>query len=261
MRGSVRVRPFSTSSVEYAQERFPYIFGNNLSSLVKTRPTTKPVHLAAVNSFVTSEKYNINVGFFLAYKCFLESLASGDRETLKDICEGQLYLKFSEALDLLDQKNLRLKLLNAHRNKKPHLSGSLTLVDFHNFAGVRIDRQVNRASGLREVSPFFVNLPNISVYMPSNPFKMSAGFLDPTTQGKGLKMDSLTMELLVAIKSSLKLDLVDLSPDEGQRPNFLTESKLNDDEIHFVKFEGRLPTIEMTPASIKNLDIGLGKLV
>lgn len=68
-------------------------------------------------------------------------------------------------------------------------------------------------------------------------------------------MDTLTIELLVSIRSNLKLDMVDLSPEPGQKAKFLTPSKVNDDEIHFIKFEGRLPTIELSAAAMKKMDI------
>ena len=76
---------------------------------------------------------------------------------------------------------------------------------------------MNKENGLREASSFFVNLPNITVYMPSNPFKMTAAFLSPSqsTGSKGLTIDTLTIELVVAIKTNLKLDLEDLNPDSS----------------------------------------------
>ena len=137
----------------------------------------------------------------------------------------------------------------------------MKLIDFQNFAGARIDRKINRENGLKEVSPFFVNLPNITVYMPSNPFKMTGSFLNPGSAGAsgGMKIDSLTIELLVSIRCNMKLDLIDLSPDPGQKVNFLTPSKINDDEIHFVKFEGRLPPIELSMAALKDRE-GAAKL-
>ena len=46
--------------------------------------------------------------------CLLESLEADDRETLKEICEGDLYHKFNGALDMLKEKDLKLKLLNQH---------------------------------------------------------------------------------------------------------------------------------------------------
>ena len=107
-------RAFSTKNVEYIQERFPYILGNNLNTLVKTRPTTKLTQLQVLESFVNSSKQELNVGFFLAYKCLLESLAADDRDALFDICEGTLYHKFSESLDTVKEKNLKLELLNKH---------------------------------------------------------------------------------------------------------------------------------------------------
>ena len=137
----------------------------------------------------------------------------------------------------------------------------MKLIDFQNFAGARIDRKINRENGLKEVSPFFVNLPNITVYMPSNPFKMTSSFLNPGSAGAsgGMKIDSLTIELLVSIRCNMKLDLIDLSPDPGQKVNLLTPSKINDDEIHFVKFEGRLPPIELSMAALKDRE-GAAKL-
>ena len=59
------------------------------------------------------------------------------------------------------------------------------------------------------------------------------------------------MELKVAIRSNLKLDLVDLKPDADQRPNFLSPKRKNDDEIHFVQFEGRLPAVELSLEAMK----------
>jgi len=66
-------------------------------------------------------------------------------------------------------------------------------------------------------------------------------------------MDSLTIELLVAIRSNLKLDLVDKKPGaEQEKKSFLTKSRRNDDEIHFVKFEGRFPVMELSLEKIKD---------
>ena len=125
------------------------------------------------------------------------------------------------------------------------------MIDFQNYAGARIDRKLNKENGLREVSPFWANLPNMTIYMPSNPFKMTARFLDPGSKKGPIKMDTLTLELKVAIRSNLKLDLVDLKPDAGQNPNFLSPKRKNDDEIHFVQFEGRMPAIELSMEAMK----------
>lgn len=134
-------------------------------------------------------------------------------------------------------------------------SSSVRLIDFQNYAGCRIDRKLNKENGLKEANPFFVSLPNITVYMPSNPFKMTANFLGgsgPKGPKGAMQIDTLTLELIVAIKSNLKLDLIDRHPDKGQRQQFLTPSKRNDDEIHFVRFEGRLPALELSMATIKD---------
>ena len=97
--------------------------------------------------------------------------------------------------------------------------------------------------------------------MPSNPLKMTDSLLKPGLTGAsgGMKIDSLTIELLVSIRCNMKLDMIDLSPDPGQKVNFLTPSKINDDEIHFVKFEGRMPAIELSMAALKDRE-GAAKL-
>ena len=94
----------------------------------------------------------------------------------------------------------------------------------------------------------------MTMYMPSNPFKMAEFFGGAGPQAGGpMKIDSLTIELIVAIKSNLKLDLVDLKPEKNQKKkSYLTASKINDDEIHFVKFEGRLPALELSLATAKD---------
>ena len=65
---------------------------------------------------MANSKQNVNLGFLLAYKCLLEALASDDRDALYEICEGNLYNKFSDALDLVSEKNLKLELLNGEKH-------------------------------------------------------------------------------------------------------------------------------------------------
>ena len=67
-----------------------------------------------IERFVHSENHNVGQGFYLAYMCLLESLEADDRDALHEICEGKLYNKFSGALDMVKEKNLKLKLLNQH---------------------------------------------------------------------------------------------------------------------------------------------------
>ena len=75
------------------------------------------MHLSMLEKFVGSSKRNVNLGFFFAYKCLLESIATDDRDALYEICEGNLYKKLSDSLDLVKEKNLKLKLLNAEKHK------------------------------------------------------------------------------------------------------------------------------------------------
>ena len=165
----------------------PYVLGNNLSELVKTRDSTNKMHLGMLEKFVGGSRSNVNLGFFFAYKCLLESLASDDRDALYEICEGNLYNKLSDSLDLVNEKKLKLKLLNAEKHKSmTTFSGQVKLIDFQNYAGCRIDRKLNKENGLKEANPFFISMPNITVYMPSNPFKMTANFLGSSGyKGKG----------------------------------------------------------------------------
>lgn len=174
---SCRQRQFGKSNMDYVQERFPYVLGNNLPTLVQTRETTNRQLLLLSNQFIKKENLKIEQGFYLAYKCLLECLANDDRTMLEEICEGNLYSKFATALDSLKENNLQLKLVNLEKHSGKSRKYELGVVDFQNFAGARIDRAMNRENGLKETSPFWVNLPNITVYMPSNPFKMTASFL------------------------------------------------------------------------------------
>ena len=143
---------------------------------------------------------------------------------------------------------------NMNNNKLARNYG-LKLIDFQNFAGARIDRSLNRENGIKETSPFWVNLPNTTVYMPSNPFKMTASFLggDSNAMKMGaMTIETLNLELVVAISSNLKLDLVDLNPDQGQEKiRFLTKSKRNDNETHYIKFEGKLPPLELSLKALR----------
>ena len=49
--------------------------------------------------------------------------------------------------------------------------------------------------------------------MPSNPMKMASAFFGDQKAGGKFDLKTVTLEMQVAIKSNLKLDLVDLSPD------------------------------------------------
>ena len=103
-----RLQAFSTKNVNYATERFPYILGNNLSTIVKTRPTTKQAQLQVLEIFLNTSNQQLNVGFFQAYSYLLESLVLDDRDALYEICERTLYHKFCESLDIMKEKNLKL---------------------------------------------------------------------------------------------------------------------------------------------------------
>ena len=81
---------------------------------------------------MNSSEQNLAVNFFLAYRCLLKALAKNDRNTLADICEGTLYRRLSDSLDLVKDRNLRLKLINKekHKMRTDSFNGSLNVVDF-----------------------------------------------------------------------------------------------------------------------------------
>ena len=52
----------------------------------------------------------------------------------------------------------------------------MQLIDFHQFAGVKISRELNKKNGISLASPFFMDVKNFSLYMPRNPMAL-AGIL------------------------------------------------------------------------------------
>ena len=85
--------------------------------------------------------------------------------------------------------------------------------------------------------------------------KMASAFFGDQKAGGKFDLKTVTLEMQVAIKSNLKLDLVDLSPDiDQQKITFMDPSRQNDNEIHFVKFEGLLPISNLTTDLFKDHD-------
>ena len=84
-----------------------------------------------MQKYIESSQYKLNVGFFQAYKCLLEALAADDRDTIFEVCEGNLYHKLSESLDLVKERRLELKLLNkqVHRSTSS-FHGSMQVIDY-----------------------------------------------------------------------------------------------------------------------------------
>ena len=50
-------------------------------------------------------------------------------------------------------------------NERNH-TWNMEVIDFHNFLGVEIDRKANQKKGIKEFSPFMMDIPNITMYTP-----------------------------------------------------------------------------------------------
>ena len=94
--------------------------------------------------------------------------------------EKQLLNKFLDQLDYISENKLKLSLLNEQLNSKSKPL-DIKVVDFNNYIGAGIDREENKKNGIREASPFLMNLPNVKVFVPSNPLEMLKNF----KQGSG----------------------------------------------------------------------------
>ena len=123
--------------------------------------------------------------------------------------------------------------LNEHLNPKSK-PFEMNAIDYNFIVGASIDRAENKERNLRETSPFITNLPNLKVFIPSNPLEMLKNFKPQTGDAKGspMKIDSLSFELTIAITTNLKLDLVD----SESKTNLITKRRKHDKEIHFVTF-------------------------
>jgi len=99
-------------------------------------------------------------------------------------------------------------------------------------------------------------MPNTSFYMPRNPMQIASMFFGKgqTEGSKPIKIESLTIEILVRFKTNLKLALAGVD-DQTRETVYL--GSVRDEEYHFVKFEGCLPPVEMTLDAIKKLAMNM----
>lgn len=167
-----------------------------------------------------------------------------DAEASKDFCEGNLYRGFKDGVSNLRDKNLKLRLYNEVNH-----TWQLEVIDFQNFIGVEIDRQANKSKGVREFNPFMMDLPNITIFTPSNPMNMFASLFKNQGTGKPMMVSGISIEILVKIRTNLKLDLIGESSSTTE--SLIPASRKTDDEIHYVKFEGFYPEFELSPESLK----------
>lgn len=86
---------------------------------------------------------------------------------LKQMCEFDLYDRFDKGLRQLELEKHSIYLLKG--------SGQVAIqvIDFHQFAGCKIDRRENKKDGIKEVTSFMLDVPNFSFYMPRNPMELT----------------------------------------------------------------------------------------
>ena len=162
--------------------------------------------------------------------------------------EKQLLNKFLDQLDYMSDNKLKLSLLNEQLNSKSKPL-DIKIVDFNNYMGAGMDREENKRNGIRESSPFLMNLPNVKVYIPSNPLEMLKNFKQGSGPKKAMEIDTMSTEITLAITTNLKLDL----QDEESKSNLISKKKKSDKEVHFVTFQGFHPPFEVSMETIKNM--------
>lgn len=180
----------------------------------------------------------------------IKSIAEFDYSTVSQATEGQLYNAFAEGMDQIRDKKYKLELLN-ERNP----TWNFEVIDFHNFIGVEIDRKTCKQKGLREFSPFMMDLPNITVYTPGNPMQAMQSIFKSRGSGKPLSIEGMSLEIVAKIRTNYKLNVCD-----GSMNKLVTQGKENEDEVHFAKFEGFYPTFELSPENLMKGGAGLGSI-
>ncbi len=164
------------------------------------------------------------------------------------MCEKTLARRFVQGMDDFKRQKLWTQV---HNNSEKHQL-QMDVIDFHQNAGAKIDRETNRKEGISAANPFFMDMPSFTLYMPKNPMQLASMLFQ--SQGgdskKPLRVENVTLEVLVRFKTNLKLSVAGLDQKTEQT---VYMGYLREDEYHFVRFEGLLPPIEMSMDSIKNL--------
>ena len=86
----------------------------------------------------------------LGYIVLLEAIASGDKNQIRQVCEGNLYKSFSEGLDELSFSTKEIMVLNKpdfeldeRMDKEIDELFDVEVVDMEQIFGVSIDRETN----------------------------------------------------------------------------------------------------------------------
>ena len=160
-------------------------------------------------------------------------------------CEGNLSNAFADALDKMQEKKLQLELLN-ERN----FTWNMEVIDFHNYLGVNIDRKTNKKNNLKVFAPFMMDLPNITMHTNANPLQAFGSLFKNKGPSGAPIIDGLTLEVVAKIRTNLKLNVK--VKEGGSSDKLIDRSKEIDDELHFVKFEGFYPSLELDPKALQS---------
>ena len=73
--------------------------------------------------------------------------------------------------------------------------------------GAKISREECKRLGLNIVNPFFLSSPNIDIYSSGNPLTAAAMLLRQKLVKEPMKIENLTLEVLVRFRTNYKLAL------------------------------------------------------
>lgn len=234
-------RQFSQIS-KIDEAKFPYKF-NNTATLIQTNEATKPSGLQVMEQFVRSPGFNLIQGYQYAYESLLSALADGNEEHVRSGLEKSLADAFVSQMQNIQQRGAKLELMN-----QKHHTFKIEVVDFINSIGIGIDREANRQKGVKEITSFLFDIPNLKIYGPSNPLKMGAALMSlkgGSDPNKEQFFNTITLGLLFKVRTNLKLNLVEA---DGER--MIPKNKETDEEVHYVKFEGLNDKFKIDPANL-----------
>lgn len=204
-----------------AIDTLPYKF-KNMSTLIKTRDTTPDADLSKMKLLVLHDrKYNFVEGIKIAYQAFLQGMADGDTQFLREIAENNLADNTVEGLIALEKAGYKMEILNENQ---PDIK--VDLVDFDIVCGAEIDRRENKKNKLTKLP--FSPTPFTHMYM-------AGGF------GFSMKKTIKIMGVFkLKVSTPTKLNIVD---PHGVR--LVNEGFLDIPEIHFPQFESIAKEVEL----------------
>lgn len=210
---------------------FPYKF-RNTREFVYTSRETKAESLDTVNQMLDVKEYNLREGFSMAYYTFLQNVRDNSIKDIGSYTERSLYREVTEGMQELQRETERIDILN--ENYYPE-NVNIRVIDFNQTFGCFIDREENKARGVqRRKSMLMKEKENFEVYMPE--IKSLGDFLP------------MNFEMLIRIESNLKLN-----PIGRKGESLIPKEELEQEEVHFLRFESTVQTFEISFSTIFKL--------